>query len=154
MSGNSNLMKEIEELGIIGIDSSSGELTGELVRDVVDAVKSVDLNFGELAQERDKLRKLYKAKAEGGIKMRTKFNQNWAGVYTDSDGSRYKCVTTMTRLTVKNAPVWFIGKHGKWVRSSLTVERTVGVTRPKDFDFEAMLAIAVGHPKAEMSAVA
>lgn len=68
MSGNSNLMKEIEELGIISIDSSSGELTGELVRDVVDAVKSVDLNFDELAQERDKLRKLYKAKAEGVLK--------------------------------------------------------------------------------------
>lgn len=86
--------------------------------------------------------------------MRTRFNQNWAGFHTDSDGSRYKCVTTMTRLTVKNAPVWRIDKHGVWVRTAFTVERTVGVTRPKDFDFEAMIAIAVGHSKAEMSAVA
>ena len=81
------------------------------------------------------------------MKREMKFNQNSMGVY----GGR-KFNSTMTKLTVYEAPVWVMNSKGHWVESG---KRTVivGVSNPKDFDFEKLYSIATNPPaKAIMAA--
>lgn len=75
------------------------------------------------------------------MKREMKFNQNSMGVY----GGR-KFNSTMTKLTVYGAPVWAMNNKGFWVESG-TRTVTVGVSNPKDFNFETLYRIATNPPK-------
>ncbi len=59
MSKNtSDLQKEIETLGIIGIEAD-GNLTQGLVEDAVRAIKEIDVDFASLAKQTDEYSKKY-----------------------------------------------------------------------------------------------
>ena len=80
--------------------------------------------------------------------MKNKLNQNWSGFYRGEDGEDYRCSSTNTQLTVFNAPVWRKGAHG-WVKDGQKTV-TVGVASKKDFDFDALLSIAISSERQEI----
>jgi hypothetical protein len=80
---------------------------------------------------------------ENSIKV--KHNQNSMGVW---EGRTF--VSTMTKLTVYRAPVWVKNSKGKWVESG-TRTVTVGVSNPKEFDFDKLYSIAVYPPTRAIS---
>ena len=52
------LKKEIEELGIINIEAD-GPLTIDILRDVIQAVKDIDLDFDKIAKQTEERKKAY-----------------------------------------------------------------------------------------------
>lgn len=55
------LKQELDELGSLNIEVN-GELTVLLIRDVIDAVKSIDLDFDKLLDENKKLLEAHRKK--------------------------------------------------------------------------------------------
>lgn len=80
--------------------------------------------------------------------MKGKLNQNWSGTYVGEDGESYRCSSTNTQLTVFGAPVWKKGAHG-WIKDGKR-NVTVGVASAKDFDFDALLSIAISPERQEI----
>ena len=85
------------------------------------------------------------------MSKKVKFNQNAMGTYEHSDGNVYGFNTTFKKLTVYNAPVWKKSKAGNWIATDFNRVVTVGVNDEKDFDFEALLGMAVNPPKSEIA---
>lgn len=57
MDGNiKELEKEMKALGIVNI-AVSGEFTPEFAREAIDAVKSINIDFGEIASQIERNRK-------------------------------------------------------------------------------------------------
>ena len=73
--------------------------------------------------------------------MKIKEGQNSFGTYKG-----YSFNSTMTKLTVFNAPVWAMNEKGKWIMKKEKKDVTVGVKDAKDFDFESLFNLAINHP--------